>query len=83
MVAYDKEANGVGNEKGHRWIGFSYLGASLLANVLMVGFILLHVSTTLMLFSFTLSHTLIWDFRYFRANCCVYLLYSLWNYVSK
>lgn len=47
------------------WIGFSYLGASLLANALMVGYILLHVSTILMLVSFTLSHTLIMEFSLF------------------
>ena len=46
-------------------IGSSYRGASYIANVLIVGYILLHVSTTLMLFSFTLLHTIIMIFSLF------------------
>jgi len=46
-------------------LGSSYLRASYIANVLMVGYILLHVSAILMLFSFILLHTLVMRFSLF------------------
>ena len=57
------------------WIIFSCLGASWLASLLMVGYILLHVTTNLMLFLLLLCRMhWWWYFHYTRANCCKHLL---------